>query len=63
MGCPCSDPLGTLQKGNTAGVVLSYDNSSLEYGKSGGGTISRGFGGGPGSQGGGSGIVIVRIKK
>lgn len=48
---------------NRSGVVLSYDNSAIEYGVAGGGAAQRGNSGGPGNQAGGSGIVIVRIKK
>lgn len=44
-----------------AGIVLSYDNdTSIEYGRSGGGTANRGSGGSSYSSG-GSGVVIFRV--
>lgn len=48
---------------NRSGVVLGYDNTAIEYGFAGGGAANRGNSGGPGNQSGGSGIVIVRVKK
>lgn len=53
---------GTVWGANDeAGIVLTYDNgTSIEYGKSGGGTVNRGYGGSA-NQGGGSGVVIFRV--